>query len=377
MEMDQQKNTKPCHLRLLSQDLFLLLSDYLLDRGLKTVFQFNDDWRNLMNTEKGFIAEVKRRTRQIDLSTNSYQFLINPLFRQRVLSLVHDPCLQISCCFRVIGKFGEHYDSTVLCNLKRIQIVNCMARSFSLFSNVEALRLATNDYLRDLNCFAQVEKELWISVNRLPQGEDKVPTYDLSCLTPTLETLYLSTRRVVNYHFLTNLRSVELNDCDTITDVSCFRNAETVKFTSCFNVTNVNSLTNVKVLVLKECHGVTDVSALGKVEEMEVSNCENLHDLSALSTVHSLTISQFPEGLFASLKQNKVLNFSDIFSKSLTSLRFLSKNNQLRELNICGHKNIRDISMLGTVEVLNITGCNLITNLFGFERTDNDRSGKD
>jgi hypothetical protein len=225
-----------------------------------------------------------------------------------------------------------------------------MARSFSIFSNLEALQLKTNDYLLDFNCFAQVKKELSITVNRLPQGEDKVPTYDLSCLSPTLESLYLSTRRVVNYHFLTNLRSVKFNDCDSITDVSCFRNAETVKFTSCFNVTNVNSLANVKILALKECHRVADVSALGKVEEMEISNCENLHDLAALSTVHTLAISQFPEGLYASLNQNKILNFSDQCSKSLTSLRFLSSNNQLRELNICGHKNIRDISMLGTVK---------------------------
>jgi hypothetical protein len=101
--MDQQTNTKPCHLWLLSQDLFLLLSDCLLDRGMKTVFQFNDDWRNLTNTSKGHIAEVKRRTRQVDLSTNSNQFLINPPFRRKTLSLVHDPSSQISCCFRLIG----------------------------------------------------------------------------------------------------------------------------------------------------------------------------------------------------------------------------------------------------------------------------------
>jgi hypothetical protein len=318
-----------------------------------------------MNASKAYFTELKRQTRRIDLKANSYNFLNNPIFRQRLLSLVDDPSLQISCYFRGLGEFGEHCDVTLLCNLKRIRIFNCAARSFSLFSNVEAIQLATNDYLSDFNCFAQVKKELSITISNDEEDETNVPTYDLSCLSPTLETLYLSVKRVVHYQFLTNLRSVEFYGCDSITDVSCFQSAAIAKFTGCPNVTNVNSLVNARELVLKECDGVTDVSALGRVEKMEISACNNLTDLSGLSTVHNLTISQFSEELFAPLNQNTVLNFSDEFTESLNSIQFLSTNNRLRELNISGHERIRDISMLSTVEVLNITGCRSITSLSG------------
>jgi hypothetical protein len=342
-----------------------MLSHYLLHRGTKNVFEFNDDWRNLMNTSKAYFTELKRQTRRIDLKRYSCDFLDDPIFRQRLLSLVDDPSLQISCYFRGLGEFGEFFNATLLCNLRRIRIFNCAARSFSLFSNVEAIELDTYDYLSDFNCFAQVKKELSITISNEEEDESKVPTYDLSCLSPTLETLFLSVKRVVNYHFLTNLRSVEFYGCDSITDVSCFQSAVIAKFTLCPNVTNVNSLVNVKELVLKECDGVTDVSALGRVEKMEISVCDNLINLSGLSTVHSLTISQFPEELFAPLNQNVVLNFCDEFTDSLDSIQFLSTNNRLRELNISGHKNIRDISMLNTVEILNITGCRSITSLTG------------
>jgi hypothetical protein len=89
-------NTKQCHLGLLPEDLFRILSEYLLDNGKKKFFEFND-WRNLMNTSKSYFAKLKRESRYITLKNNSNHFLNDPLFRQRVLSLVEDPNLQISC----------------------------------------------------------------------------------------------------------------------------------------------------------------------------------------------------------------------------------------------------------------------------------------
>jgi hypothetical protein len=270
-----------------------------------------------VNTSKAYLAELKRQTRYISLIENSNQFLDDAGFRQRILSLVQDASLQISCNFGALGEVGKHYDSTLLCNLNRVGI-DCNARSFSLITNVEEVDLSMVDqYLRDFKCFAQVKKKLSIeilSVGSEHGGESTSPVYDLSCLSPTLESLSLSCDlRVVNYHLLTNLQEVELHRCDSITDVSCFRRARMVRLIGCHNVTNVNSLADVKELILVGCDGVTDVSELGRVEKMEIGNCKNLHDLSALTAVHILRVSSFPENLLVPLKQNTVLNISNFF----------------------------------------------------------------
>jgi hypothetical protein len=351
-----------CHLILFPRELFLLLSDYLLDTGKKKVFKFNDDWKSFMNTSKAHFAELKRQTRYIALKENSNQFLVDAVFRQRILSLVHDPSLQVSCYFRVLGTVGQHYNATVLCNLNLVQTSNFMPRSLSVITNVEAIDIRTFSSLTDFTGFGQITKNVSISI--YPRATDGIPTYDLSCLSPTLETLNLCVNRVANYHLFTNLREVAFDCCESITDVSCFRNAKTVTFTRCPNVTNVNSLAKVKKLILAGCEGVTDVSALGSVKEMVISDCINLADLSALSTVHILTVSQFSEILLAPLKQNVVLDLS-FSSFSLSSIQFLAGNKLLRVLDISNNENIRDVSMLDTVEVLRITGCPLITSLAG------------
>jgi hypothetical protein len=367
---NHEEKSKLRYLWLLPQELFLSVSDYLIDNGQQKFFQFNDDWRCFMNTSKEYLAELKRQTQYIALNHNySNQFRDDPIFRQRILSLVSDPSLQISCSFQSLGVVGEHYDATLLCNLNRIDI-DCDARSLSLITNVEEVHLSTggNQYLDDFKCLAQVKKTLAITIWNVDDGDgryDRSPFYDLSCLSPTLESLsLLNANRVTNYHFFTSLREVELEYCDSIQDVSCFRNARMVRLSACHNVTDVNSLANVMEVILLDCAGVTDVSALGSVEVMNISSCKNLHDLSALTTVHTLTVSEFPENLLIPLNQNTVLYLSP-FPSELSSLQFLTGNKLLRELDISCNNNIRDVSMLSTVEVLDIRHCPLIKSLVG------------
>jgi hypothetical protein len=151
-----------------------------------------------------------------------------------------------------------------------------------------------------------------------------------------------------------SLLSVEFDGCEPVTDVSCFRYAKVIKFHRCPNVTNVNSLKNSMELVFQYYDGVADVSELGRVKKMEIRYCRNLHDLSGLSTVHTLAVSLVPENLLSSLNQNTVLHLS-YFLTDCYSIQFLEGNKLLRELNIYGLKYIQDISMLNTVEVLNIS----------------------
>jgi hypothetical protein len=123
-------------------------------------------------------------------------------------------------------------------------------------------------------------------------------------------------------------------------------------------------LVGVKELVLTNCLGITDVSELGRVKKLEISNCENLNDLSALSTVHTLRVSWFPENLLSPLNQNTVLDIS-FFDLDFSSVEFLTGNKLLRELDISSNMSIRDISMLNSVAILNISHCPSIKSLIG------------
>jgi hypothetical protein len=239
-----------------------------------------------------------------------------------------------------------------------------MIRVYKFPANVESVEYRSNDFLSDFKCFAKVKKELSIRIVYYGKDETMVPTYDLSCLSRTLERLCIYIRRVANYHLFTNLRSVVFCGCDSITDVSCFQNVEIVRFTGCRNVTNVNSLANVKELVLSGCEGVTDVSQLGRVGKLEISCCKNLHDLSGLSTVHTLTVSRFPVNLLSQLNRNTVLNLSG-YPADLASVQFLAGNNFLRVLDIGNNNAVQDISVLNTVEILDIRRCFLIKSLTG------------
>jgi hypothetical protein len=143
-----KKNSKSCPLWLLPQELFRFLSDYLLDNGKRKEVNFADDWRCFMNTNKANLAELKKQTQNISLTKNSNQFLVDPLFRQRILTLVDDPSLQISCAFHSLGAIGEHYDANPLSNMKQITVSSCNALSLSMITNVEIVRYTTNHFLR-------------------------------------------------------------------------------------------------------------------------------------------------------------------------------------------------------------------------------------
>jgi hypothetical protein len=156
---------------------------------------------------------------------------------------------------------------------------------------------------------------------------------------------------------------VEFCFCELITDVPGFQHAEIVNFQQCQNVTNVNSLAGVKELVLKDCRGPTDVSELGRVKKLEISNCENLHDLTALYSSYSQCFS-VPGTSSFSIKPKYCLGIS-FFDLDFSSIEFLAGNKTLRELDISSNMNIRNISMLNAVVVLNIRSCSLVTSLVG------------
>jgi hypothetical protein len=74
-----------------------------------------------------------------------------------------------------------------------------------------------------------------------------------------------------NLHYLSSVRSLILDCCYLISDVSC--------------------LANVYELSLLGCIGIKDVSMLGRVHRLNISWCDGVEDISALNQVRYLDIS--------------------------------------------------------------------------------------
>jgi hypothetical protein len=164
----------------------------------------------------------------------------------------------------------------------------------------------------------------------------------------------------INYHLLSNLKSLEISNNNSITDVSCFENIPILCLRSCSGVTDVSPLRKVHKLDLSLCRNIRDVSDLARVHTLDLSYCDQVRDLSALEWVYSLRFQQFKGTDLSGLKNVVILN--------ITESMYVS-----------------EVRMLQTLQRLNIRRCPLISNLNGLvklkaltlDRVSNITAGKE
>jgi hypothetical protein len=113
----------------------------------------------------------------------------------------------------------------------------------------------------DLSYWSRVKK-----VTYRPNGDIFNKTFDLAPLQ-NIEKGVFQLRNCINYHRLSNLKSLEISNNNSITDVSCFQ--------------------TIPILCLRDCTGITDVSPLWKVQKLDLTLCKNIRDVSALARVHT------------------------------------------------------------------------------------------
>jgi hypothetical protein len=153
----------------------------------------------------------------------------------------------------------------------------------------------------------------------------------------------MSPTSTFNLHLLGNLKSLELWRCSAVTDVSCFQNIPHLTLNWCSGITDVSCLGRVHTLNLMGCSNIRDVSALERVHTLDLSRCDNVTDLSALEWVYSL----------------RFLRFAGADLSKLKNIVFL---------NISGAVSVTDITMLHSLQVLKIGGCDNIFSLSGLPR---------
>jgi hypothetical protein len=327
-----------CFLNCLPPEILRFIANYLLkdqEDVNKKVFRFSRDWRNFMNTRKSFFSKWKKESQLITLSYPLVEtYYHSPEVREKVLQYIEDPRTQLDLNFNYNYEDGERN-----VNLKDIEGTRriCISRA-----TVVPCPLFHVDELELVDCTLTDTSFSFYSKIKVFIFQDDASdvSFDLGPLE-NLECGEFSFRQCINHDCLSHLLSLEIGYCDSITDVTCFRNIPKLTLTQCCNITDVSSLGNVRELDLSCNDGITDVSALGNVHTLSVNSCENLIDVSALTNVHTLDLGCCPLIADVSgLKSVVVLDLSECFR-------------------------ITDISMLSALEELTLRNCEGIHTLAG------------
>ncbi len=186
------------------------------------------------------------------------------------------------------------------------------------------------------------------------------------------------------YHMITDgliyscLDTLSLGDC-IIRDIQTFQNATKVSLTSCYFSyleclsfskffklqeiklqdimipIDVGSLANVKKLYLCTCPAITDVSGLANIHTLEIRQCKGIKSLNGLGkknqhvTIYDLDIEDF----------TPLISVNRVTINSCSKLRTGKDLIHVKHLTFIYCKELRDISMLGQAQSLQISNCSI------------------
>jgi Leucine-rich repeat (LRR) protein len=357
-ENEQTGNIMNCEIIRLPNDILRIVVSYLRGTyGNATSFSYGIEWKNLLNSNKSYFQHLKKVSQILSLSnTFTRVFLTSLVFRETVLSTIENRSKQLRFSLTDYAPSPE-LDLTLLCPAHYLSLKRCRSEISVLLVGIEEIKLSSC-CIQDLSFCSRIGN---IEI-LLPECE--------SLLTPTLSTTTVfkvccqdeNGCKIENYErALCAVKEFEFPDCDSIVDVSCFKNAHIVSLSGCRNVSDVSGLGNLRELDLSGCKLVRDVSALGNIHKLNIGYCPLVEDISALTGVYDLDITGFKGTNLSSLKNVMILNISNC--RNITSLDPVGR--QLEELVMTGCRLIRNITMLAKVKKLQLSCCSKITNFTG------------
>jgi hypothetical protein len=343
--------------RLLPDEIINLISNFLLctEDQNKSIFKFPADSTNFCNVNVYFVAK-KRRSRLVVLKAiYADKLRRSSKFRERVSRTINDPVRQLEMVHRIKNPSDlTLVDEQYLNGIGRIVLYSCKISSLSTGLT----------YLSLTNCVIDCKSFPVINTVHLDSCDHfgKRHSIDVGLLNIVEEASFKS-MKLMNYHALGHLKSLSIYYCESIIDVSCFRNIPTLLLAFCPNISDVSSLGRVHDLTLQGCPKVADVSSLGNVYNLTLSALDNICDVCALGNVHTLKFIKMKYVTdLSSLKNVYELHFNEFRGSDISGLKNILK------LHINNSPNIVDISMLKTVKCLYVMNCLRITHFHGLER---------
>jgi hypothetical protein len=277
---------KPSSLICLPRDILGFVANYFLDEENqnKSVFRYPLDWMNFMSSSNEYFGQWKRESQLITIPLPySELFYTSAEYREKIFRSVENPGAQVQLGFayqnwnRGKGVEPIKIDFQIFNNLKRIEIGGISDPSIIIPRIIEVEEV-------DLYEFPIEEISYWSkakSVTFEPADHLRESSFDFTPLQH-IEKGVFHIHYCANYHLLANLKSLSISGCESITDVSCFKNIPILTLLDCSGITDVSRLGNVYRLDLSGCLNIVDVSPLKRVHTLDLSKCYRVKDLSAL-----------------------------------------------------------------------------------------------
>jgi hypothetical protein len=330
--------TQTSSLIFLPRDVLCFVVNYFLDEENqnKSVFRYPRDWMNFMSSSKQYFGQWKRSSQLITIPAPfPEQFYASAEFREKIFRLVENPGAQVQ--LEELSATLE-IDFQVLNNLKKITVGGISEASKVVPRIVDVEEIVLYEFpIEDLSFWSRAK-----SVTFNPAEDIRMKSFDLAPLQH-IEKGVFPIPYCVNYHLLAGLKSLTFSGCESIKDVSCFKDIPVLALNNCPGITDVSSLGNVHKLDLSGCQNIVDVSPLKRVHILNLSMCLSVKDLSALEWVYSFAFRYFDGNDISGLKNVVILD-------------------------IVGATDVSDITMLQKVEEINIRGCDKITSLRGLTK---------
>jgi hypothetical protein len=305
-----------------------------------------------MNTSNGYFGKWKKESQLIVLRDPlTLLFYQSSKIREQVLNYIEHPRKQLDLCFNRID-WDRSVDLESVLNARRVHVISGEVVPCTVdFEEIEFIECNFTD--NSLHYYSRVKRFCL-------DNESSEEVLDLEPLR-NIENGQFCIQHCVNYDCLTNLKSLKISCCLSITDVSCFRNIPKPNLSQCPNITDVSSLGGVRELDLSFNEGITDVSSLERVRVLRLNDCFGVEDVSKLNHVRDLDIGcTWITDVFG-LHSVEVLNISGC--DAITNLSSLSK---LKELRIKGCDGLQDFTDLRSLKKLVTDGGEASSNSTSF-----------
>ncbi len=245
------------------------------------IFLSKSDYHYLLNTSKEYFSCIKKESVYFALSSSrSREYILNPTFRELLLSKIVNGWKQISLNLgdgridlpRDLPVHKMKLETTFcdwidICNFSHIECIDggvtCPGTSIPPITMVKELRLGGCPSLTDVKNLSHL--------SQLQIG----PTPALTDISP-----------------LQNIPHLSFDGGDVIEDFSIF-NASRQKFLKIYSASllkDVKSFSGIIYLTLQSCHELEDVSPLKGIYDLNLLSCSKVVDISGLGKHHRLMI---------------------------------------------------------------------------------------
>jgi hypothetical protein len=247
--------------------------------------------------------------------------------------------------------------------VRELNLTNCTAitSGFECLGGVYSLNLSWCSQLRD----EHITNLGTVSVLNLRACESITNVSHLGGVRELI--LSICSGITSGFECLGGVHSIDLSDCDQLRDehITNLGTVSVLNLSGCASITNVSHLGGVKELNLSECRGITSgFECLGGVHSLSLSYCTQLRDehITNLGTVSVLNLR-------ACESITNVSHLGGVRELDLSACTGVTSGFEclggVHSLNLGLCTQLRDehITNLGTVSVLDLSGCQSITNV--------------